>query len=175
MFLGSTRKHLLHAHGFGACDRGQLLFILQGDHIVSANECQAIASLFAYHDCELVDLSVVGVQSLVGFGVVLVDAGFDGEEGVLLGLDVGESAPVLGLDGTQTTQRNDCGALYISSGGKYNYLESEPVLVIGQGRSLHGQNGRQYAEQGQCDLHGDACKPVALCRSLSSSHYLYPV
>lgn len=58
------------------------------------------------------------MQTLVGLGVVLVDAGFGGEEGVLLGLDVGESAPVLGLDGTQTTQRNDCGALYITSGAK---------------------------------------------------------
>ena len=56
-----------------------------------------------HHDGEIVDFSVVGVQSLVSFGVVLVDAGLGGEEGLLPGFNVGELPAIAGLRVYRTT------------------------------------------------------------------------
>ena len=47
-----------------------------------------------YHDGEFVDMLPIGVQTLVGFCVVLVDGGFGGQEFRLPGFDVAEFASV---------------------------------------------------------------------------------
>ena len=50
-----------------------------------------------YHDGEFVDFFPVRVQTLVSFSVVLIDAGFGGEESLLSGLDIGKAGAMLCL------------------------------------------------------------------------------
>lgn len=64
---------------------------------IDYNASSARNSLHKYHDGKFVDFFPVGVQALVGFGIVLINCGFGSEESLLPGFNVGELSAILHL------------------------------------------------------------------------------